>query len=191
MGTLPIATFWVVGLFLIGGALQRSGAMSDPRACLHWPRSMRNVGLPLGFAAMAVSTWLGTASPDETLAVRQAVQVVLFLVASLVLALAYGATLVMALPGPTGQWLKAWLAPAGRMALSNYLMQSLIGTLLFYGYGLGLWGQVGRAWQAVGVLAVFALQMLASRWWLARFRYGPVEWIWRCFTYGRIVPIRV
>jgi uncharacterized protein len=76
------------------------------------------------------------------------------------------------------------------MALSNYLMQSLIGTLLFYGYGLALWGHVGRAWQAVGVLAVFALQMLGSRWWLARFRFGPVEWVWRCITYGRIVPIR-
>lgn len=192
MGTLPIASFWVIGLFLIGGALLRSGAMSEPGAYLQWLRPMRNYGLPLGFAAMAVSTWLGTASPDEALTFRQAVQVVLFLVASLVLALAYGATLVMALlgPGPVGRWLKAWLAPAGRMALSNYLMQSLIGTLLFYGYGLGLWGQVGRAWQAVGVLAVFALQMLASRWWLARFRYGPVEWAWRCITYGQIVPVR-
>ena len=98
--------------------------------------------------------------------------------------------LVMALPGSAGRWIKDWLAPAGRMALSNYLMQSLIGTLLFYGYGLALWGQVGRAWQAVGVLAVFALQMLGSRWWLARFRFGPVEWVWRCITYGRIVPIR-
>jgi uncharacterized protein len=146
--------------------------------------------LPLGFVAMALSTWLGTAAPDETLTLREAVQVVLFLVASLVLALAYGATVVIALLGPAGRWLTAWLAPAGRMALSNYLMQSLIGTLLFYGYGLGLWGQVGRAWQAVGVLAVFALQMLASRGWLARFRHGPAEWVWRCITYWRIVPIR-
>jgi uncharacterized protein len=190
MGTLPIATFWVIGLFLIGGALLRSGAISSPQACLHWLGPMRNVGLPLGFVAMAISTWLGTASPNEELSFREAVQVVLFLVASLVLALAYGATLVMALPGSAGRWLKDWLAPAGRMALSNYLMQSLIGTLLFYGYGLALWGQVGRAWQAVGVLAVFALQMLGSRWWLARFRYGPLEWAWRCITYGRAVPIR-
>ena len=188
MGTLPIATFWVIGLFLIGGALLRGGVMSNPRA--HWLRPMRNIGLPLGLVTMAISTWLGTASPDEALSFRQAVQVVLFLVASLVLALAYGATLMLALPGPAGRWLQAWLAPAGRRALRNYLMQSLIGTLLFYAYGLGLWGQVGRAWQAVGVLAVFALQMLASRWWLARLRYGPVEWAWRCITYGRIVPIR-
>lgn len=190
LGTLPIAVFWVIGLFLIGGALLRSGAMANPQSHQYWLRPMRNVGLPLGFVAMAVSTWLGTASPDEQLTLREAVQVVLFLVASLVLALAYGATLVMALPGPAGRWLKAWLAPAGRMALSNYLMQSLVGTLLFYGYGLGLWGHVGRAWQAVGVLAVFALQVLVSRWWLARFRYGPAEWAWRCMTYWRLVPIR-
>jgi uncharacterized protein len=190
LGTLPIAVFWIIGLFLIGGALLRSGAMASPRAHLHWLRPMRNFGLPLGFVAMATSAWLGTASPDEQLTFREAVQVVLFLLASLVLALAYGATLMMALRGPAGRWLEAWLAPAGRMALSNYLMQSLVGTLLFYGYGLGLWGQVGRAWQAVGVLAVFALQMLASRWWLARFRYGPAEWAWRCVTYWRLVPIR-
>ena len=56
----------------------------------------------------------------------------------------------------------AWLAPAGRMALTNYLLQSLVGTLVFYGYGLGLWGQVPRRWQVLGVLVVFALQVLAQ-----------------------------
>ncbi len=190
MGTLPIASFWILGLFLIGGALLRSGVMANPGAHDRALRGMRNFGLPLGFATMATSTWLGTAAPDEQLSLREAVQVVLFLAASLVLALAYGATLMLALSGSMGRRLQGWFAPAGRMALSNYLMQSVIGTLVFYHYGLGLWGQVGRAWQVIGVVAVFVLQVLASRWWLARFRYGPAEWAWRCITYWHVVPIR-
>ena len=76
------------------------------------------------------------------------------------------------------------------MALTNYLKQSVIGTLVFYGYGLGLWGQVPRSGQVIGVVVVFLLQVLASRWWLERFRYGPLEWAWRAFTYWQVPPLR-
>ena len=76
------------------------------------------------------------------------------------------------------------LALAGRMALTNYIGQSVIGTLFFYGYGFSHWG-MGRALQLVFVLVVFALQVLFSRWWLAHFRYGPLEWLWRWATYGQ------
>jgi uncharacterized protein len=69
------------------------------------------------------------------------------------------------------------------MALTNYLMQSVICTLVFYGYGLGYFEQLPRAWQPLFVLAVFVLQVLLSRWWLSRFRYGPMEWLWRWLTY--------
>ena len=78
-----------------------------------------------------------------------------------------------------------WVAPAGRMALTNYLMQSLLCTLVFYGYGLGYFERLPRVWQPLFVLAVFVLQVQASRWWLARYRLGPVEWLWRWATYGK------
>ena len=87
------------------------------------------------------------------------------------------------------RWLGV-LAPAGRMALTNYLLQSVVGTLLFYGYGLGLWGDVSRMGQTLIVLVVFALQVAASHWWLARFRFGPLEWLWRTFTYLRRPTMR-
>lgn len=190
LGTLPITMFFVLGLFLLGGAILRSGMLSDLRRHQSLLRPVRNVGLPLGFAAMAVSTGLGTASPSDDISFSEAAQVTLLLTASLVLALAYAATVLLLLLGPARKWLQSWFAPAGRMALTNYLLQSVVGMLLFYGYGLGLWGQVGRAWQALGVLAVFTLQIALSRWWLARFRYGPTEWVWRCITYWRLVPIR-
>ena len=83
------------------------------------------------------------------------------------------------------------LAPVGRMALTNYLLQSIVCTLIFYGYGLGYFEQLPRAWQVPFVLVFFALQVAFSHWWLARFRYGPMEWIWRGCTYGRRPPMRV
>jgi uncharacterized protein len=86
--------------------------------------------------------------------------------------------------------LLAPLAAAGRMAFTNYLTQSLIMTTLFYGGRLGLMGQVDRPdlWKIVAV--VWAVQLIWSTLWLARFQMGPFEWVWRCLTYGRRVPIR-
>ncbi len=86
---------------------------------------------------------------------------------------------------------KLWFfAPAGQMALSNYLAQSLIGTFLFYGYGFGLYDQVAPTLTLVLVLVIFALQLVFSRQWLKQYRYGLMEWLWRTLTYGQWQPIR-
>ncbi len=77
------------------------------------------------------------------------------------------------------------LAAVGRIALTNHLVQSVMFTLTFYGYGGGLYGEVSPAWSILLALIIFPLQMMLSHWWLRRFRYGPVEWGWRCLTYGR------
>jgi uncharacterized protein len=84
----------------------------------------------------------------------------------------------------------AVLAPVGRMALTNYLLESVLGVLLFYGYGLGLMGKLGSAAQLALALGLFALQILFSHLWLARFRFGPAEWLWRSLTYGKAQPMR-
>jgi uncharacterized protein len=81
------------------------------------------------------------------------------------------------------------LAPVGRMALTNYLFQSVVSSLVFFGYGFGFWG-IGRARQVLYVLAVFSLQVLLSRWWMGKFRYGPMEWLWRAFTYWQLPAMR-
>jgi len=122
------------------------------------------------------------ADPDAMMAMT------LHMAGSPLMALAFVGIVVLALQRGAA-WLRA-VAPAGRMALTNYLAQSVIGTLLFYGYGLGLWGGVSRAWQVLGVVVVFALQVALSRWWLSRFRYGPMEWLWRAFTYLQWPPMR-
>lgn len=81
-----------------------------------------------------------------------------------------------------GQRIRAALAPAGRMALSNYLMQSLLCALIFYGYGLRLIGQLSPFIVFVIGLTIFTVQLLLSRWWLERHVYGPVEWLLRAMT---------
>jgi uncharacterized protein len=77
----------------------------------------------------------------------------------------------------------------GRTALSNYIFQSAVGTSVFHGHGLGLFGTVGPAACALLVLVIFAVQVVLSAWWLRHFRFGPVEWVWRCLTYGRRFPM--
>ncbi|MDE2928905.1 MAG: DUF418 domain-containing protein [Acidobacteriota bacterium] len=90
------------------------------------------------------------------------------------------------LRGPLSQSVSA----VGRTALSNYLLQTLLCTTLFYGHGFGLFGSVERTEQVAIVLAVWIVQLVASSWWVKRFRYGPLEWVWRSLTYWNLQPIR-
>jgi uncharacterized protein len=99
----------------------------------------------------------------------------------------YALTLLRLLERPTtARWLRPF-ALAGRMPLSNYLLQTLLGTFVFYGWGLGLWGRASPWVEvALAVGLFFAVQLPLSAWWLSRFRYGPVEYVWRRLTYGRL-----
>ncbi|MEM9209740.1 MAG: DUF418 domain-containing protein, partial [Pseudomonadota bacterium] len=78
----------------------------------------------------------------------------------------------------------------GRMAFTNYLMHSLVLTTVFYGYGLGLYGEVERFAQMGFVVAMIAFQLWLSPLWLRHYRFGPAEWLWRSLTYGRLQPMR-
>ena len=79
---------------------------------------------------------------------------------------------------------------AGRMALSNYIGQTLICGILFTGAGLGLYGQFDLAQVYSIMFAVWIAQLSFSLWWLSRFRFGPLEWVWRSLTYWRRQPFR-
>jgi uncharacterized protein len=90
------------------------------------------------------------------------------------------------------RWRRAFspLAIVGRMPLTNYLMQSLIFTTLLYSWGVGLYGRVGPAACLALTAIIFAVQVIYSRWWMARYRFGPLEWLWRGATYGRFPSMR-
>jgi uncharacterized protein len=92
----------------------------------------------------------------------------------------------------TARW-RARLAPlanVGRMALSNYILQSLVCTTLFYGYGFGLYEKVGVFGGLLLTCAVYLIQIPLSAWWLRRFNFGPLEWLWRLATYGQWQSLR-
>lgn len=105
------------------------------------------------------------------------------------LALAYTAAFALLWRGPARRWL-TWFAPAGRMALTNYLMQTVIQALLFMGWGLGFYGQMSIVWVPLLSLAIFAAQVAMSKYWLTWFRFGPFEWLWRSLTYGKFQPMQ-
>ncbi len=84
-----------------------------------------------------------------------------------------------------------WLAPVGRMALTNYLMHSFISAALFMHWGLGLYGKV-HIWQSILLtIVIFCIQVIYSRWWLQRFAFGPAEWLWRSLTYMNLQKFRL
>lgn len=189
LGELLVFEVFAVGIFLIGAWLLRSGAFADPAAHEGLLGRLRHWALPAGLVLALASAAIAVRLDWQHDAARSMLAVALMFAASPLLSLGYLAWIVAALQTPLRRWL-SFLAPAGRMALTNYLLQSLIGTWVFYGHGLGLWGQVARRWQVLGVMVVFGLQLLGSRWWLQRFQYGPVEWFWRACTYGRLPPMR-
>lgn len=98
---------------------------------------------------------------------------------------AYVGGVMLFLGTKAGQRLRNLLAPAGRMALSNYLAQSLIAALIFHGYGLGLIGQATPLTTVLIALGIYTAQLFISRWWMARFAYGPLEWVLRFITIWR------
>lgn len=110
--------------------------------------------------------------------------------APLNLALFYLSAFVLLFQRPAWRARLGLLAPVGRMALTNYLAQTVVAIALFYGVGLGIGPRFGMVGVCVATLAIFPLQLAASAWWLRRYRFGPLEWLWRSLTYGRMQPMR-
>lgn len=102
----------------------------------------------------------------------------------LVLAAGYGSAIVVLAEHAGSRKLVAWAGPLGRMAFTNYLAQSVILSCVFYGFGLALFGQLGIAQSIAVAVIIYATQAIFSAWWLRRFRFGPVEWLWRSLMYG-------
>jgi uncharacterized protein len=107
------------------------------------------------------------------------------------LGLCYVSGIVILFINGKAKMLNDFFAPIGRMALTNYLMQSTICVLLFHSYGLGLYGKVD-VWQGIALtMLIFSLQVMFSRLWLKYFKFGPLEWLWRSLTYLKIQPMRI
>ncbi len=187
---LPFVLFWRgMALMLLGMGLMKAGVFSGERS----PRFYRNlmiigfgVGLPV--IAFGIRQWQAHDFSFLWMFIADS-QYNYF--ASVLVSLAYVGVVMRIYQSGKLTGLRTRLAAVGRMALTNYLLQSLIGVGIFYGYGLGLFAQIGRFNLWWFILGVWAIQLILSPWWLARFQFGPAEWLWRTLTYGRRQPMRV
>ena len=174
----------VVGLFMLGYLIgkhrlyARLGEMPLRRAC--------TIAFAIGAPTSILYAWSATHGHPW----GQTVHSLLYAVSVVPMAAGYVTAMCL--------WYQSyplsifnWLAAPGRMALSNYISQSLVGVLLFYGLGFG-WGcSFGLVYVELTAFAVFVLQIVFCKWWLRYFRFGPLEWVWRILTYGRYFQFKV
>jgi uncharacterized protein len=171
------------GLFLLGALVWRTGFF---RATA--PRKFLAVA---ACSMLAIGAWLTIAAArGEAFGwqLNWPAGTVFRSLAQLVLAGGYGAAIVVLADHAMGRKLVGWAGPLGRMAFTNYLIQSIILSWIFYGFGLALFGLSVPQSLAVA-LVIYAAQAAASAWWLSRFRFGPVEWLWRSLMYGELQPV--
>jgi uncharacterized protein len=172
----------VLAMFLLGLYVGKEGMLWDVEGHLSLLRRVRVWGLGLGLFASALVTVGFTSLPPVSAMIALAFDQAL---AGPILCLGYAAAVTLLARSPAWQLRLHPLGMTGRMALTNYLMQSLICSLIFNGYGLGLVGKVAPTGAILLAVGIFGVQMVLSSWWLGRFRFGPMEWLWRLLTYGR------
>jgi uncharacterized protein len=175
-------------LMMIGMAMQKSGFLTGDWGAAdyrRWAMRMLPVGLLL---TLVLAVWMVAVDFD-----RIAVLAVFYFwggVPRMMLTIGYAALLIMLIDRYRNHMMLARVAAAGRAAFSNYLGTSIVMTTIFYGYGFGLFGYVGRAGLWLFVLGAWAVMLLWSKPWLIKFHYGPLEYLWRSLARGKVQRMR-
>lgn len=181
----------ILAMFLLGFYAYRRGFFQDLSSHQPFIRRVLKYGLVLGlvgniaFAALAGAEAVIPPTPAGVAGV------ISYAFGVPALAFAYIALVATLWQKAAWRRLLAFLAPVGRMALTNYLLQTIICLLLFYGYGFGQFGRFGATTATLMALPIFLFQILMSALWLKHFSYGPMEWIWRQLTYRRRLNLRL
>ncbi len=178
-----------LGMMLLGMALMKWGFLSAERSRGFYIK-VAVIGLVIG---LPVTIWgaMQHFAHDWAMEHSQFGGHLYTYWAAVAIALAYAAlAMIWHQAGRPGS-LRTALSRVGRMAFSCYILQTLICTTLFYGHGFGLYGMVPRWGQALIVLGVWGVVIMVANWWLGRYRYGPLEWLWRSLTYGKRQPMNL
>jgi uncharacterized protein len=186
---------YALGRFMVGAWVGRQGWLQNAPAHLPGFRRILRSTLPAGLILTGLAQIVEIYSRGERLPAWDHWEFVassLHLISTPVLATGYLCAIVVGLNTPLGQKVLAPFAYAGRMALTNYVTQSFVYAFVLYGLGpgLGLIGRIGTTQLTLIVIVSYAAQVYVSRWWLTRFRFGPLEWLWRAYTYGRLPVLK-
>ncbi|MFZ6801284.1 DUF418 domain-containing protein [Undibacterium sp. Di24W] len=182
--------FEAIALFLLGLWFVRAKIITKSSEHLALFRQIAVIGLPVGWGLSVLASSIAVSHVPGVSGDGWQLSQMLLNLGNLPTCLAYLSIVVLMLHSDTVFSKIKVLAPFGRMALTNYLMQSLVQASFFYGWGMGYFG-LGRAQQLGFAVCVICLQVLFSHWWLARFRYGPLEWVWRAVTYWQFPVMRI
>lgn len=182
--------FWrIFGIMLIGMGLMKSGFLTGEKSIKTytiWMIVGYVIGLPIVFYGM------NSAIAHNFDFVRHMMYGAHFnYLASILIAIAHASLIILLYKKGMFVWLTSRLQAVGRMALTNYLIHTLIFTTIFYGHGFGLFGSVERFWLLFMALAMWVIQLIYSPLWLKHFRFGPAEWLWRSLTYWKRQPMRM
>lgn len=181
----------VLGMFLIGYVVGRSDFYKNilhHKKLLYWIIGTGLlVGLPANFYLARYVTYFN--QDYFMLKTKGLYQTIFYAIGVVPLAMAYVGLFMLSFQTAAGKKLLSLMAPAGKMAFSNYIMQSLIGNFVFLGAGLGYMGQAGPVYYTLFGISVFIVQVIISTVWLRYFNYGPVEWVWRSATYKKWQPM--
>jgi len=177
----------VLAMFLIGLYLGRSNFIRQLPEKIEILKKVRFWGLTVGFSLMffivAGTKFLPTVSALIAIIEDQ-------YLAGPILCLGYASAVTLDFLKKPTRKIYGYFAKAGRMALTNYLTQSLVLTFLAYGWGLGLALKL-NGFQVLGIsFLLYVAQVILSGLWLSKFKYGPFEWVWRCITYWKVLPIK-
>jgi len=183
------ALFILIPVFFLGYWLISTGKMQNLEKNKRFFLTLAWVGFP-GGAILTASGLLITAHPAiETVNVFVAVGNVSFYIGQYLLSAGYLGVIVLVYLSKRWRSRLDLLSPLGRMALTNYIMQTAILCSIFYGYAGNYFGSISRAPQMLIVIGIILFQWLFSTYWLKYFRFGPLEWLWRSFTYWKIQPL--
>ncbi len=186
---IPVFLFWdALAMMLIGMALYKYGVLSGTAPGPVYFKLMI-FGFGIGLAANGFEVFGAIASDLDLIHVFAQMQPS-YHVGRVGMAMGYIGLLVWLTRQGHLTWVRTRLADVGKMALTNYLLHSFFCLLIFTGAGLSLVGELSRAALYPIVFTIWGVQLVLSPWWLRRFRFGPVEWLWRALTYGERPPFR-
>ncbi len=173
-------------LMLIGMALMKSGWLTGEKTILSYSL-MAAGGYIVG---LSLRTWLLIERIDANYSPIVTWPWVFAQTSRVALTLGHAGLFLLIWKMMRDDWIMRALAATGRMAFSNYIGQTIISNLIFTGIGLGLYGSLERVTVYLFLAVIFIFQLVLSLWWLARYRFGPLEWLWRSLTYGEIQTMR-